>query len=113
MIKRNEVDLYIESFNPSLRERLNQIRKLIITQLEDVEEKISYQMPTYKRDKNLIHFACYQHHIGIYPTPRIIEKFADELKTFKHSKGAFQIQHIEPLPIELLNRILIDINQFK
>jgi len=32
-------------------------------------EKISYGIPTFYFNGNLVHFAAYDHHIGFYPTP--------------------------------------------
>jgi len=70
------------------------------------EEKISYQMPTFYLNGNLVHFAAYAKHIGFYPTPSGIEKFKRELSEYKHAKGSVQFPLGEPLPVDLIEKIV-------
>ena len=70
------------------------------------QEKISYQMPTFYLNGNLVHFAAYAKHIGFYPTPSGIEKFKRELSEYKHAKGSVQFPQGEPLPVDLIEKIV-------
>jgi len=66
---------------------------------------ISYQMPTFYLQGNLVHFAAHKHHIGFYPNPGGIEQFAQELSRYKTSKGAIRFPINEPMPLDLIRRI--------
>jgi uncharacterized protein YdhG (YjbR/CyaY superfamily) len=72
----------------------------------EATEKISYQMPTFFLHGNLVHFAAFKHHIGFYPVPSGIEAFAAELAPYKRSKGAVQFPLDQPLPHDLITRIV-------
>jgi uncharacterized protein YdhG (YjbR/CyaY superfamily) len=85
---------------------LKQLRKIIREQAPQAQEKISYQMPTFYLNGNLVHFAAHTKHIGFYPTPSGIEAFKSKLSKYKNSKGSVQFPIDEPLPIELIKRIV-------
>jgi len=101
-----EIDDYIEAFPSDVRQRLNMIRNLIRKLAPDAVEKISYQIPTFYLYGNLVHFAAYAKHIGLYPAPSGIEEFKEDLAPYKHAKGSVQFPHTEPLPIELITKIV-------
>jgi len=100
------VDEYINQYTGEVKTRLEKIRKVIKKTAPDATETISYRMPTYRKGKNLFHFAGFKNHIGFYPTPSGIEAFQDELKEFKTSKGAIQFPHDKPIPYDLIKRIV-------
>lgn len=99
------IDEYI-SFQPeNVQTLLNQVRDTIRAALPDAEERISWRMPTYWKKKNIIHFAAFKNHIGIYPGDKAMEHFADKLKGYKTSKGAWQIPYNKTLPLDLITEI--------
>jgi uncharacterized protein YdhG (YjbR/CyaY superfamily) len=100
------VDEYIASFPESVQKKLTQIRKLIHRTAPAATEKISYQIPTFYLNGNLVHFAAYTSHIGFYPTSSGIVRFRREIAKYKHSKGAVQFPLDEPLPTELIKKIV-------
>ena len=100
------IDEYIRAFPRDVQKKLTDLRATIHRAAPDATEKISYGMPTFFHKKNLVHFAAYQHHIGFYPTPSGITGFSDELSGYVTSKGAVQFPIDEPLPLELVTRIV-------
>ena len=102
----NTIDEYIETFPQDVQDILEQLRQTIQQAAPEAEEAISYQMPTFKLHGNLVHFAAFKHHIGFYPTPSPIEAFAEELSPYKVSKGAIQFPKDQPLPLDLISRIV-------
>lgn len=100
------IDAYIQSFPADIQKLLEQIRALIHEEAPQATEKISYQMPTFYLNGNLVHFAAFKHHIGFYPTPSGIEAFAEELSKFKGAKGSIQFPYTQELPLELIRRIV-------
>ena len=105
-MKFTTVDEYISSFPKETQKILKDIRATIKAAAPDAEEKISYQMPTYYLNGNLIHFAAYKNHIGIYPTPNGIESFKKELSKYKGAKGSVRLPIDEPMPLKLISRIV-------
>ena len=86
---------------------LNKIRRTIAQAAPSAEEAISYGIPTFKLDGNLVHFAAYKSHIGFYPAPSGIEKFREELSGFVQAKGSVQFPLHLPIPYDLIKKITI------
>lgn len=103
----NSIDQYISTFPETVQLLLQQVRATIQHAAPDATEAISYAMPTFKLNGNLVHFAGYKNHIGFYPTPSGIEPFKDELTRYKCSKGAIQFPIDAPLPIALIRKIVL------
>jgi uncharacterized protein YdhG (YjbR/CyaY superfamily) len=102
----SEVDTYITQFPEKTQIKLLEIRKIILEAAPKAEEVISYKMPAYKQKGILVYFAGYQNHIGFYPTGNGIEAFKHEFGNYKWSKGAIQFPLDQPLPAELITRIV-------
>jgi len=102
----NSIDEYIGTFPQETQKILQEIRAVIKAAAPDAEEKISYQMPTFFLNGNLIHFAAFKNHIGIYPTPSGTEAFKEEIAKYKSAKGSIQLPSDQPMPLELIRRIV-------
>ena len=102
----NSIDEYISMFPKDIQEKLKSIRNIVKQEAPQAIEKISYQMPTFYLNGNLIHFAVAKKHIGIYPTPSGVSRFENDLKGYKYSKGAIQFPLDKPLPTELIKAIV-------
>ena len=100
------IEEYILQFPTNIQEILQMLRKVINEAAPDIQEKISYQMPTFVLHGNLVHFAAFKNHIGFYPTPSAINAFKDELSKFKGGKGSVQFPIDEPIPYELISSIV-------
>jgi uncharacterized protein YdhG (YjbR/CyaY superfamily) len=100
------VSQYIASCPIQTHEKLAQLREFILTVLPEAEEVISYKMPAYKFHGMLVYFAGYEKHIGFYPTGSGVKQFEHELSNYNFSKGTIQFRLDEPLPFELIQRIL-------
>lgn len=99
------ITAYISQFPPDVQEKLNALRSAVLSVAPDAVEKISYGIPTFYLNGNLVHFAAYRHHIGFYPGASGIEQFQGELGGYKRSKGTVQFPLDGPLPLELVRRI--------
>ncbi|MCB9134115.1 MAG: DUF1801 domain-containing protein [Anaerolineales bacterium] len=102
----NSIDEYIATFSPETQEILQTLRATIKAAAPDATETINYQMPTFTLNGNLVHFAAFKNHIGFYPTPSGIEAFKDALSVYKGAKGSVQFPIDQPLPLELVSRIV-------
>ena len=101
------VENYILAQDEEIRDQLRQVRTVLVSRLPDAKEKISWSMPTYWKDHNIIHFAAQKKHIGLYPGPEAVEFFSDKLDQagLKYSKGSIQIPYSDQLPLELIAEI--------
>lgn len=99
------IDAYIKAQPESVQPLLIQVRDTLRTALPDAQEKISWRMPTYWERHNIIHFAAFKKHIGIYPGEKAIEHFSDRLTDYMTSKGTLQLPYSKPLPLELIAEI--------
>jgi uncharacterized protein YdhG (YjbR/CyaY superfamily) len=100
------IDEYIAGFPEDIQVILQKIRKMVHTAAPEAQEKISYQMPTFFLEGNLVHFAAFKNHIGFYPTPSGTEKFKKEISAYQAAKGSIQFPLDEPMPYELITRIV-------
>jgi uncharacterized protein YdhG (YjbR/CyaY superfamily) len=120
MERKNEailtMDDYIRMFPREVQKKLESIRKLVHELAPEAQEKISYQIPTFYLNGNLVHFAAFKTHIGFYPTPSGVSEFQEELSKYKNGKGSVQFPLDEALPMELIKRMVkfrIEKNQKK
>jgi uncharacterized protein YdhG (YjbR/CyaY superfamily) len=101
------IDEYIAEFPPETQSVLQEVRALIKELVPNAVETMSYAIPTFDLNKkHLIHFAGYARHIGFYPTPSGIRAFQDEIKSYKASTGAVQFPLDQPLPRDLIKRMV-------
>ena len=101
------IDAYIARFPAKTQALLKSVRKTIHQTAPQAEETISYQIPTFRlRGKNLVHFAAYERHIGLYPTRSGIIAFKKELSPYKSAAGSVQFPIGEPLPLRLIGAIV-------
>lgn len=107
MTKSPEVDAYIAKYEGDQRERLEILRDIITTLAPEAEESISYGLVGYKlMGKPLLYFGAYPYHTGFYATPNGHEAFAEEFSEYKQGKGSVQFPLNEPLPVELITRVV-------
>lgn len=104
--RASSIDEYIAGFPPETQKVLEELRALIKASAPDATERISYAIPTFYLGGNLVHFAAYEKHVGFYPTGSGIEAFEDELKPYKSGKGSVQFPLGQPMPTDLIRRIV-------
>lgn len=106
MKKAKDIDEYISCFPVDVQNKLTRVRAAIRKAAPDAMEKISYAMPAFYQEGNLVYFAAYANHIGFYPTATGITSFQSRLKNYKTSKGAVQFPLDKPLPVSLISDIV-------
>ena len=101
------MDEYINAFPEDIQIILEKMRQTIRKAAPEAIEVISYQMPCFKFNGNLVWFAAFKNHIGFYPTPSGIESFRKELSPYKTSKGTVQFPLDKPIPYDLVEKIVL------
>ena len=104
--KFETIDGYIASFPENIQAILEKIRLTISQAAPDASEKISYGMPTFALEGNLVHFAAFKNHIGFYSTPSGTAKFQQDISQYKHAKGSIQFPLSQPMPFDLIVQIV-------
>ena len=102
-----DIKKYIDEFNGEAKDKLIEIYKFIkeVGPVETVE-KISWKMPTFYLSGNLVHFAGFKNHIGLFPGSDGIEKFKNKFTGLSFSKGGVQFKYIDTLPKKLIQDIV-------
>lgn len=101
-----DIDQYIANFPAEVQAILEKIRQTIRQAAPEAAEAIKYQMPTFTLKGNLVHFAAHKNHVGFYPAPTGIEQFKDETSPYQSGKGTLQFPLSEPIPYDLISRIV-------
>ncbi len=101
------IDAYIANFPEQEQAKMQQLRAIILEAAPGAVETISYQMPTFKLNgKALAYFGCFKHHIGFFPFPSGVAEFQKLTSDYVTSKGTVQFPHEQPLPVELIKKII-------
>lgn len=102
-----EVDDYIAAFPPKVQALLQKVRSTIRKAAPKASERISYSVPAFVLNgKVLVWYAAFKSHIGFYPKAAAIAVFEKELSRYKFAKGSVQFPFNEPLPLDLIGRMV-------
>lgn len=104
--KINTIDDYIADQTAEVQPLLQAVRETIRTAAPDAVEKISWQMPTFWQGENIVHFAAFKKHIGLFPGGEAVGVFADRLEGYKTSKGTIQFPLGKPIDHNLIGDIV-------
>ncbi|MBC7836530.1 DUF1801 domain-containing protein [Acetobacteraceae bacterium] len=101
-----DIDSYIEDYPKDVQSILKKLRATIKKAAPNATEAISYGIPTFKLNGNLVHFGGFEKHIGLYPGSGAIKIFKKDLLKYKGGKGTIQFPIDEPLPFDLITKIV-------
>ena len=101
------IDEYIKTFPEDVQSILEKMRQTIRKAAPEAEEAISYQIPTFKLNGNLVHFAAFKDHVSFFPTGKGVAAFKKELSSYKGSKGTVQFPLDKPIPYDLVRKITL------
>jgi len=100
------IDEYIAQCPNDVQPILQEIRAVIKKSAPRAVEKISYGMPGFYLNGNLVWFGAFKHHIGFYPKESVFDVFQDELAPYKHVKSTLQFPLAKPIPYALIRKIV-------
>jgi uncharacterized protein YdhG (YjbR/CyaY superfamily) len=104
--KYETIDEYIAQFSPEIQKTLHEIRRFIKNEAPEATEKISYGMPTFYLNGNLVHFAAFKDHYGFFPSPSGIDQFEKELAPYRTGKGTLRFSLDKPIPWHILKKVI-------
>lgn len=88
------------------RAALAKLRKQIRAAAPKAEECISYQIPAFRQNGMAVYFGNAARHCSFYPGSTAVENHKDELDNYELSKGTIRFQPDNPLPADLVRRIV-------
>lgn len=103
---KNDILRHIDKFEGTQKVRLLELYELILMEIPQAEQIISYNMPCFRLQKNVIYFDGFKKHLGLFPTAFPIEQMKEELRAFKTSKGTIQLPYDHELPVEMIKKII-------
>lgn len=103
--KPQTIDEYIASQDEAVQPKLREIRGILQAAMPDARECISWSMTTYRKGRNIIHFAASKKHLGLYPGGEATTVFSAELEGIDVSKGTIRLPYDKELPAELITKI--------
>jgi uncharacterized protein YdhG (YjbR/CyaY superfamily) len=97
------VDEYIAGFPDDTQDVLQELRRRIHAAVPDVEERISYQIPTFAVDgQYVIYVAGWKNHVSIYPVP----EGDAELAPYLSGQGTLKLPLGRPVPWDVVDRAI-------
>lgn len=98
---------YKKSFSPEVQKILTNLEELVRKVVPQSKEKISYQILCFTlNEKYFVYFAAFKNHIGAYTLNSVADQFREELKNYKMEKGTIQFPLSEPIPYDLIERMV-------
>ena len=104
--KIETIDEYIGEYSVELQKVLQDLREFIRKCAPEATERISWGMPTFYLQGNLVHFAVNKGYIGLYPGESGVSVFKDELTEYKTTKGSIHLPLNKTMPYELIKKIV-------
>jgi len=104
--KPETIDEYIAACPPDVQSILKKIRAIIRKAAPKATERISYGIPAFAMQGDLIYFAAFKKHIGMFPPVKGDEKLQQQLASYRGEKGNLKFPLDEPIPYTLIGRIV-------
>jgi uncharacterized protein YdhG (YjbR/CyaY superfamily) len=107
-VAKDEIDEYLDSLDEPTRAALERLRATIVELVPDAEQCISYGMPAFKVEGNVVAgFAAFKHHLSYLPhSGSVISQLAEETEGYTKTKGSLHFAVDQPLPKQLVERLL-------
>lgn len=102
------IDDYLSRIPEDMRVALNHLRETIAAAAPEATETISYQMPAFKyRGRSLVGFAAFKNHCSFFPmSHKVLDTYEEELGSLRTSKGTIRVSTDEPIPPDLVKKIV-------
>lgn len=104
----SDIDSYLKKVTPAQKLVLGSIRETIKNMVPEAEEVISYGIPAFKLGgKDLLYFAAFKRHMSLYPaSDEMISEVGRDLAKFRTSTGTLQFTEANPIPDEIIRKII-------
>lgn len=106
--KKSAVDAFYRKSPLPHRKTMLAMRKTILSIIPEAEEVVSYGMPAFKVNGNVVAGILHaKNHVGYYPfSGSIVKLFQQELKNYSTTKSAIHVPVDKPLSKTLLKKLI-------
>ena len=104
--RAKDIDGYISQFPADVQAILQKVRTTISGAAPEAKETMSYLMPAFKQHGMLVYFAAWEKHIGMYPPISGDKALEKVIARYAGPKGNLQFPLDEPIPYDLIERIV-------
>lgn len=103
-----EVDRYLAALDPPRRAALEELRRTILEIVPDAEQVISYKVPAFKLDGEIVAgFAAFKSHLSYLPfSGSVLARMGTDLESYEMTKSSLHFTVERPLPKELVARLI-------
>jgi uncharacterized protein YdhG (YjbR/CyaY superfamily) len=103
-----EIDEYLNGLDEAKRTTLAELREIILGLLPGAEQGISYTMPAFKVDGQVIAgFAAFKTHLSYLPhSGSVFPELKEELAGYSYSTGALRFDVEDGLPAALVGKLI-------
>jgi uncharacterized protein YdhG (YjbR/CyaY superfamily) len=102
------IDEYINTFPKDVQAILEKIRQMAHKEAPKATETISYNLPAFALNgKCIVYFSGWKNHISLYPIPKDISAFKDELEPYIAGKGTMKFPLSKDIPYPLIRKIIL------
>ena len=108
MSKYESVDEYMAQLPDDRRAVMEQIRSTVRAAAPDATEVIAYNMPAFRLDgRFLVSYEAFKRHYSLFPwSDAMVEELGEALRPYAVGKGTIRFPADEPIPLELITRIV-------
>lgn len=108
MPKYANVDEYMAGLPADRRAEMEQLRTTIRAAAPEATEAISYNMPAFRLNgRFLVSYEAFKRHYSLFPwNDEMVEELGEELKPYAVGKGTIRFSADQPIPFDLVTRII-------
>lgn len=101
------VDEYLGAQPVVAQAALQKVRDTIHITLPGVDERISYQIPTFSLDgKDLLFVAAWKRFLSVYPVGEVGESLEQEISPYRAAKATLRFPLAKPIPLETIAKVV-------
>ena len=108
MAKYASVDAYMAGLPEDRRTEMERLQSTIRAAAPDATEAIAYNMPAFRFEgRFLVSYEAFKRHYSLFPwSDAMAAELGEELKPYAVGKGTIRFPADEPIPLELVTRII-------
>ena len=102
-----EIDAYLETLPADREAALTRVRSIIREIAPDCTERVSYQIPIFRLNKDLVGISSQKNHCALHSmSPQLMKSMGEDLQAVKVSGATVHFSPEDPLPRELIEKIV-------
>jgi uncharacterized protein YdhG (YjbR/CyaY superfamily) len=104
----SEVDDYLAALSDEQRVALQHLRETIRSIIPDAQEVMSYGMPGFRIDGEVVAgYAAFRHHLSYFPhSGSVLAECIDDVASYKQTKSSLHFSAAQPLPTALVRNLI-------